>query len=107
MTRVSVLTLFLLPAIELVLFVLAVASFADRPVVAILLLLGAAFFLCLSLHVTYHEVAHHCARWGLAVEIPLGFLLSLLMGISFHAYRMGHFNHHRYSNRLEDFTSRD
>ena len=103
--KVTAATLFVLPAIELVFFVLAVTSFQETPVLSVLYLLAAAFFLCLSLHVTYHEVAHHCARWGSKVQIPLGILLSLLMGVSFHAYRMGHFNHHRYNNRLEDFTS--
>jgi fatty acid desaturase len=103
--KVSSITLYALPLLEVLLFTGSVFSFASAPVISAVLLLLAAFFLSLSLHVTYHEVAHHCGQWRKDAEVFMGVLLSLLMGISFHAYRLGHFNHHRYNNTLADFTS--
>ena len=103
--KVSSLTLYALPGLELLLFVGSVYFLPISLTATLVLLLSASFFLSLSLHVTYHEVAHHCKQWEEGTARLMGLLLTIFMGISFHAYRTGHFNHHRYSNTIDDFTS--
>jgi len=103
--KVSALTLWMLPILQVLFFAGCVYYFPLTPSGSFVLLLLAAFLLSLSLHVTYHEVAHHCREWGQPIAVMAGLLLSILMGVSFQAYRIGHFNHHRYNNGIEDFTS--
>ena len=64
----------------------------------------AAFCLNFSLHITYHYQVHFKLKIGIfdhAIEI----FYSLLMGIPFQYYQMSHWNHHKYNNNLEDFTT--
>ncbi len=86
-------------------FLVAVAVSGTRPVLAALLILMAALALCLSLHMSYHEAAHRSGSWPDWRRILTGLLLTPLMGASFHGYRVSHWNHHRYDNGLEDFTT--
>lgn len=62
----------------------------------------AALCLCMTLHVTAHEVLHRHlgGRW----HSGLGFLLTLLLGISYRYYRIHHYNHHRHDNGTRDFS---
>jgi fatty acid desaturase len=103
--KVSSLTLYVLPGLEVLLFVGSVYFLPVSLTATLVLLLLASFFLSLSLHVTYHEVAHRCKQWGEGTTRLMGLLLTILMGNSFHAYKIGHFNHHHYSNTIDDFTS--
>lgn len=101
----SPLPLYLLPAAQAALFVAAVNVFPDTPLLALVLLLLAALALCLSLHMSYHEAAHRSSNWPQWRRFFTGLLLTPLLGMSFHGYRLSHWNHHRYNNGLRDFTS--
>ena len=70
------------------------------------LLLLAAAFMCFTLHISVHEVVHHW-RWTRHqwVRRPVESLLSCLIGLPYNIYRLSHWNHHRYNNQLDDFTS--
>lgn len=103
--RVSELPLFVVPSIQVLLFCAAVATYPASPGLAIVALLVAALAMCLSLHMSYHEAAHRSARWPAWRRILTGILLTPLLGMSFHAYRVSHWNHHRYNNGLRDFTT--
>jgi fatty acid desaturase len=66
------------------------------------LFLLSALLLCLSVHVSIHEAVHHP---GLA-RFPLsGAVFTLVMGLPFQGYRWHHFNHHRWNNALDDYSS--
>lgn len=54
---------------------------------------------------SYHEVAHRSGDWPAWRQLATGVLLTPLLGVAFHGYRISHWNHHRYNNGLEDFTS--
>ena len=54
---------------------------------------------------SYHEVAHRGSSWPAWRQFATGLLLTPLLGVAFHGYRISHWNHHRYNNGLEDFTS--
>jgi fatty acid desaturase len=62
----------------------------------------AALLLCLSVHVSIHEAVHHprLARFPLS-----GPIFTLVMGLPFQGYRWHHFNHHRWNNALEDYST--
>jgi len=105
MTAPSILPLYLLPAAQVASFAGAVVLYPEAPAIAIGLLLIAALALCLSLHMSYHEVAHRSSGWPAWRRILTGLLLTPLLGMSFHGYRVSHWNHHRYNNGLRDFTT--
>ena len=75
------------------------------PLCALLLIL-AAFFMCYSLHISVHEAVHHW-RWTRRpwLRRPLESLLSCIIGLPYNTYRLSHWNHHRYNNKVEDYTS--
>jgi len=90
------------PIAEAVAFALSSGLGSSRPVASGTLLLFAALLLCFSVHISIHEVVHH-PRLG---EFPLaGPLLSIVIGLPFQGYRWHHFNHHRWNNRIEDYSS--
>jgi fatty acid desaturase len=101
----SSVSLYLLPIAELLLFVAAVLMFPTSVFLGALLLFLAALALCLSLHLSYHEVAHRSGRWPIWRRVLTGLSLTPLMGVSFHGYRISHWNHHRTNNGLDDITT--
>jgi fatty acid desaturase len=66
------------------------------------LLLLASLLLCLTVHVSVHEAVHHpsLARFPLS-----GPIFTIVMGLPLQGYRWHHFNHHRWNNALEDYSS--
>jgi len=105
MQRTHPVTLFVVPCLELACFVAAIAILPFSVALSVAFVLLAAVFLSFALHISYHEVAHRFGRWPTAARLSVGLGLTALMGVSFHSYRIGHFNHHRFDNRLGDFTS--
>lgn len=97
--------LYAMPAAEVSFFAGAAAVYPTQPLLGTFMLLLAAVALCLSLHLSYHEAAHRSGRWPTWRRVLTGFLLTPLMGLSFHGYRLSHWNHHRYNNGLADFTT--
>lgn len=63
-----------------------------------------SLFLNFSLHITFHYMVHFKAKNDL-LNFVLEVMASILMGISFKNYQMGHLSHHKYDNRFGDFTS--
>jgi fatty acid desaturase len=90
------------PILEGIAFVLACGLGAAHPLSAGLAFLAAALMLCVSVHVSVHEAVHqhHLARFPGA-----GALFSIVMGLPFEGYRWHHMNHHRWNNRLEDYST--
>jgi fatty acid desaturase len=73
-----------------------------HPAWSLALLLAAALALCFSVHVSAHEAVHHpeLLRFPMA-----GRLITLVLGVPFEGYRWHHANHHRWNNRLEDYST--
>jgi fatty acid desaturase len=64
----------------------------------------AAFALNFALHISFHYLVHFPAK-NKVLNRFLEIIVSLLSGIPFNYYRMNHWNHHRYDNSIEDFTT--
>jgi fatty acid desaturase len=95
----------LIPALEVVFLMAAIVAFPSQPLSAVLLVALASLALCFALHMSYHEVAHRSGKWCASRQLVTGLLLTPLLGVAFHGYRISHWNHHRYNNGLEDFTT--
>ncbi len=90
------------PLLEAALFACACACGTARPVAAALALGAAALMLCFSVHVCAHEAVHHPEH----ARFPgAGALMTLAMGLPLEGYRWHHMNHHRWNNRLEDYST--
>ncbi|MGB0390479.1 MAG: fatty acid desaturase family protein [Salibacteraceae bacterium] len=98
------LALHIFPILQVGCFVAALFLFETNLVVALILLFCAALFLNFSLHITIHHWVHFGVK-NKAVKWVMETFYSILMGLAFSFYRMQHFNHHRYDNRIGDFTS--
>jgi fatty acid desaturase len=90
----------LFPALQLAAFALSCALAGPQPLASALLFLAACVLLCASVHVSIHEVVHR--RGGGALTGPL---MTLVIGLPFEGYRWHHWNHHRWNNRLEDYST--
>lgn len=71
---------------------------------AFLWILPAALLLNFTLHISIHYLVHFPVRNKIIAPIS-GFLLTAILGLPYHYYEMSHWNHHRYNNNLEDFTT--
>ena len=98
-------TLYLMPIMEGLSFAAALMMFPTYPLLAIPCLSLAALAMCFALHMSYHEAAHRSGGWPAWRQLLTGILLTPLLGVAFHGYRISHWNHHRYDNGLEDFTT--
>lgn len=89
----------IVPFLEGLFFVSACT--AGNLLVSLLLLLLAGLFLSYSIHIFFHECVHtrNC--------FPVWFNIagSIFLGLPFDGYRVHHYNHHTYSNSLEDFST--
>lgn len=92
------------PLLQLMAFVSALILLEDHYVAAALLLFVSALMMNFSLHITIHHFVHFRPknRW-LAFFIEM--LYSILLVMPFNFYKMQHFNHHRYDNKINDFTT--
>jgi fatty acid desaturase len=94
-----------MPIIEAVSFLIAVILIPTYLLLTVLFLGLAALAMCFALHMSYHEVAHRSGNWSAWRQLLTGVFLTPLLGVAFHGYRISHWNHHRYDNGLQDFTT--
>jgi len=87
------------PLLEFIFFLLAYSS--NHYFISFLLILVASILLSFSVHIFFHECVHLRKKY----PMPINILFSLLLGMPFDGYRVHHFNHHTYSNGLDDFSS--
>ena len=79
--------------------------FMDKSfILSALLLFCSGLFMNFSLHITIHHFVHFKYRNRFKNLLFEG-LYTLNLGLPFNFYQMQHFNHHRYDNRIGDFTS--
>ncbi len=98
--------IFMYPIIEVILFFGAYFTWELSSVLSLTLLILSSVFFNYTVHVFSHEVAHK-TNWCEFKPLRRGCesLVSLLLGLSFNSYRLGHYNHHEYCNQLGDLTS--
>ena len=103
MTLKQYIQLLYFPLIQAALFALLVYinSFS---ILSLLVLFLSAFALNFCLHITVHHAVHFISG-KTYYTLPVGIMLSWLIGIPFHYYSMSHWNHHRHNNEIQDFTS--
>ena len=99
------LALLIFPFAELVLFSFAVLSLHGHPVVTIAWLCSAGLALCLSVHICFHEMVHATGPEDSFTRLLSAYAATLMQGMPFDGYRCHHYNHHRHSNNLEDYSS--
>lgn len=92
------------PLFQFLFLVLAFYLVDTNLILSLFLVFGASVFLNFSLHISYHYHVHFKSRYKMA-NFLIEIAASLLMGIPFHYYQMSHLNHHKYDNKLGDFTS--
>jgi fatty acid desaturase len=92
------------PMIEIILFGLACYTLKTNVFYAILLTILSALFLSFSLHITSHFHVHHKPISQVQTRI-LDYFYTLILGMSFHFYQVQHYIHHKYDNKIGDFTS--
>lgn len=64
----------------------------------------AALFMSFSLHITYHHHVHHKPK-AKGLNYGLDYIISMLLGMPFHFYKLQHLNHHKHNNEIGDMTS--
>jgi len=99
------LRLLVFPLAEAVFLISAWFATPGHPKTAAVCVLFAAISLSYSLHIVFHEIVHH----GLFKHPVLVFIsewvMTLLLGTPFNEYRQSHWQHHRFTNLIEDATS--
>lgn len=90
-----------LPVLEVILLGGAAIMFHYNLAVSLLLLLTASMAMNLTLHIFLHECVHYKRQYSRFTNC----LLSLLTGLPFSGYRLHHYNHHKYNNRLKDYST--
>jgi fatty acid desaturase len=96
--------MFILPIIEITSLVLAIFIIEKHTIIGILLILNASLFLSFTLHVTVHHFVHFKPKKKWLHQLG-SFFFSIILGLPYYLYELQHYNHHRYHNQLEDFTS--
>jgi fatty acid desaturase len=95
--------LLVFPLLQLT-FYMVFAFTIDQTYWAFLWILLAALFLNFTLHISIHYVVHFPIQNKIFAPI-FGLILTAFLGLPFHYYEMSHWNHHRYNNSLDDFTT--
>ena len=80
------------------------SSITNKSKERIILILISALFLSFSLHVTVHHFVHFKPKNKRLARLGELFFTTIL-GLPYHLYEFQHYNHHRYHNQLEDFTT--
>jgi beta-carotene hydroxylase len=99
------LMLHIFPLLQVAAFGIAVLLiFAGYHVAALFMVMAGGLLLNFSLHITVHHFVHFSfkKKW---INRLFSFYYTLLLGLPFHFYKMQHYNHHRYDNRIGDLTS--
>jgi len=97
-------TLSIYPIAEVFFLVMACIFAGKNLSLAGLFILLAAVSLSFSIHITFHE----CVHAGIGIKksfSPISALMTLLAGVPFDGYRLHHFNHHRFNNSIEDYST--
>lgn len=85
-------------------FVAGLLIWRIHPVQAILWFGVTSVALCFSVHVTFHEAVHQKWFQGTRLAGWADSVMTLFMGLPLNGYRWHHFNHHRHTNTLEDYS---
>lgn len=91
------------PTIQISSFAAASYYLDKQLVLAAGLVLLASLFMSYSLHITYHHHVHHKPKNNIALRF-LDFLYTACLGMPFQTYQVQHFMHHRFDNKIGDFT---
>lgn len=96
--------LFIFPTLQVIFFVLALSFIQTELILSLIFLFLSTIFLNFSLHISVHYHVHFKYKNNL-LNFIIDCLYSVLLVLPFHFYMMQHFNHHRYNNLINDFTS--
>lgn len=96
--------LHIFPLIQMISFISGLLLLDSHIYLAIILFFFAALFLNFSLHITIHHFVHFRYKSNL-LNLLIESVYSIFLALPFSFYRMQHFNHHRYDNRIGDITS--
>lgn len=98
------LALHIFPILQTFCFITALFLQESHFTYSLLLLFCTALFLNFSLHITIHHFVHFTPK-NKVIRVLLELIYSILLALPYSFYRMQHFNHHRYNNKIGDFTS--
>ena len=96
--------LHIFPLIQMISFISGLLLLDSHVYLAIILFFFAALFLNFSLHITIHHFVHFRYKSNL-LNLLTESVYSIFLALPFSFYRIQHFNHHRYDNRIGDITS--
>lgn len=96
--------LWIFPLLECLFIALSLVIVESNMWLALLGILLSALLLNFSLHISFHHQVHF-KNSNTILNSLVELIFSLLMGIPFKNYQMGHLSHHKYNNNLKDFTS--
>lgn len=98
------LVLHIFPLLQVLFLVGAISIYKEYFIGALVLWFISALFLNFSLHITVHHYVHFRfkSKW---LDRLLEIFYTLIISMPFNFYRMQHYNHHRYNNLIDDFTS--
>jgi fatty acid desaturase len=96
--------LFLFPTLQVIFFVLALFFMQSEFLLSVIYLFFSIIFLNFSLHISVHYHVHFKYK-NTFLNFIIDCIYSVLLALPFHFYKMQHFNHHRYNNLINDFTS--
>jgi len=96
--------LLVFPAVQMALFGFSLYLLDGHVGLAGLVLLASTLAMSFTLHISIHEEVHQ-SFFLKPIAIAAHGLASLLIGVPFAGYKWHHWNHHRYNNAIEDYSS--
>ena len=90
--------------VQLLTFAGALTLFPEHWLLSFLMVVLAGLLLNFSLHITVHHFVHFRSRYS-SINFIVEIIYSLTLALPYTFYKIQHYNHHRYDNRLGDFTS--
>ena len=96
--------LHIFPLLQAACFISALILLDSNLLLSLLFLFASALFLNFSLHITIHHFVHFRLK-AKTINTILEFVYTILLALPYSFYRMQHYNHHRYDNRIGDMTS--
>lgn len=92
------------PLLQVLFFVAALFFVESSLIISIGLILLSSIFMCFSLHISYHNHAHHKLK-NQYLNRFIDLVCTALIGFPFHMYQAQHFMHHKFDNGIKDPTS--
>jgi len=92
--------LYIFPLLQLSFFALAFWSPLGQGPVFLFL---SGFCLCFSIHISFHELIHRTHQRQ--ADSWTFYFATLIIGLPLDGYRLHHLNHHRFENKLGDYSS--